>query len=79
LFEKIRGRWRHAGMDDFDVRGHSRLVGNVLIALGLCAFGIALAGLLPDDVFELRPHFFGNEGAAVIGVVFLLGGFWLRK
>ncbi|MGA1129754.1 MAG: hypothetical protein ACO3XN_06775 [Chthoniobacterales bacterium] len=79
MFEKIGGRWRHAGMDDFDVRGHSRLVGNVLIALGLFALGIALAGWLPDDIFALRPHYFGDGGAAVIGVVFLLGGFWLRK
>jgi hypothetical protein len=79
LFEKIGGRWRHAGVVDFDERGHSRLVGNVLIVLGLCAWGIALAGLLPDDVFALRPHYFGDGGAALIGVVFLLGGFWLRK
>jgi hypothetical protein len=66
-------------MDEFDVRGHSRLIGNVLIGLGLFALGIALAGLLPDDIFALRPHYFGDGGAAVIGVVFLLGGFWLRK
>lgn len=66
-------------MDDFDVRGHARLIGNVLIALGLFALGIALAGLLPDDIFALRPHYFGDGGAAVIGVVFLLGGFRLRK
>jgi hypothetical protein len=66
-------------MDDFDVRGHSRLVGNVLIALGLCGFGMALAGWLPDDVFALRPHFFGNEGAAVIGLVFVVAGFLLRR
>jgi hypothetical protein len=79
LFEKIGGRWRHAGMDDFDVRGHSRLIGNVLIALGLCALGIALAGLLPDEIFALRPHYFGDGGAVLVGVVFLLGGFWLRK
>jgi len=51
-------------MDDFDVRGHARMVGNVLIALAGLAFAVALAGLLPDDVFQLRPHFFGNEGAA---------------
>ena len=79
MFEKIGGRWRYAGMDDFDVRGHSRLIGNVLIALGLCALGIALAGLLPDEIFALRPHYFGDGGAAVVGMVFLLGGFWLRK
>jgi hypothetical protein len=66
-------------MDDFDVRGHARLVGNVLIALGLIAWGIALAGLLPDEIFALRPHYFGDGGAAAIGVVFLLGGFLLRK
>jgi hypothetical protein len=51
----------------------------VLIALGLCALGIALAGLLPDEVFALRPHYFGDGGAVAVGVVFLLGGFWLRK
>ena len=66
-------------MDDFDVRGHARLIGNVLIALALFAFGIALAGLLPDDIFQLRPHFFGNEGAALVGVAFLVAGLLLRK
>ena len=66
-------------MDEFDERGHSRLIGNVLIALGIFALGIALAGFLPDEIFALRPHYFGDSGAAVIGVVFLLGGFWLRK
>jgi hypothetical protein len=79
LFEKIGCRWRHAGMDDFDVRGHARLVGNVLIALAVFAFGIALAGLLPDKIFQLRPHFFGNEGAAFVGLVFLVAGLLLRK
>ena len=66
-------------MDEFDARGHARLVGNVLIALAVVAFGIALAGLLPEDVFQLRPHFFGNEGAALIGVAFLVSGLLLRK
>ena len=66
-------------MDDFEVRGHARLVGNALIALAVVAFAIALAGLLPDDVFQLRPHFFGNEGAALVGVVFLVSGLLLRK
>ena len=66
-------------MDDFDERGHARLVGNVLIAFALLAFAIALAGLLPDDFFELRPHFFGNEGAALIGALFLASGLWLRQ
>ena len=66
-------------MDDFDVRGHSRLVGNVLIALGLFALGIALAGLLPDEIFALRPHYFGDGGAALVGLVFLVGGFYLRR
>ena len=79
MFEKIGGRWRHAAMDEFDERGHSRLIGNVLIALGIFALGIALAGFLPDEIFALRPHYFGDSGAAVIGIVFLLGGFWLRK
>ena len=66
-------------MDEFDERGHARLIGNVLIALGIFALGIALAGFLPDEIFALRPHYFGDSGAAVIGIVFLLGGFWLRK
>ena len=79
MFEKFGGRWRHAGMDEFDERGHSRLIGNVLIALAVVAFGIALAGLLPEDVFQLRPHFFGNEGAALVGLAFLVSGLLLRK
>jgi hypothetical protein len=66
-------------MDDFDERGHARLIANVLIALAIVAFGIALAGMLPADVFQLRPHFFGNEGAALVGVVFLVSGLLLRK
>jgi len=66
-------------MDEFDARGHARLIGNVLIALAVVAFAIALAGLLPADVFQLRPHFFGNEGAALVGVAFLLSGLLLRK
>ena len=61
------------------MRAHARLIGNVLIALAAVAFAIALAGLLPDDIFQLRPHFFGNEGAALVGVVFLVGGLLLRK
>lgn len=66
-------------MNDFDVRGHARLVGNVLIALAVVAFAVALAGLLPSDIFQLRPHFFGNEGAALVGVAFLISGLLLRK
>ena len=66
-------------MDDFDERGHARLIANVLIALAVVAFGIALAGLLPSDVFQLRPHFFGNEGAALVGLAFLVSGLLLRK
>jgi len=55
-------------MDEFDERGHSRLIGNVLIALGIFALGIALAGFLPDEIFALRPHYFGDSGAAAIGI-----------
>ena len=66
-------------MDEFDVRGHSRLVGNVLIAFAIFAFGIVLADLIPDEIFALPPHYFGNGGAALIGVLFLAGGLWLRK
>jgi hypothetical protein len=66
-------------MDEFDARGHARLIGNVLIALSLLAFVIALAGLLPDEIFQLPPHFFGNGGAALVGLVCLAVGLWLRK
>jgi hypothetical protein len=79
LFEKIGVRWRHVLMDEFDVRGHARLIGNVLIGLALLALGIALAGLLPAEVFQLPPHFFGNGGAALVGLVCLAVGLWLRK
>lgn len=79
MFEKSVFQWRHAEMDEFDVRGHARLVGNVLIAVALIAFGIALVGLLPNEIFKLRPHFFGNEGAAFVGVVFLVAGILLRR
>lgn len=66
-------------MDEFDVRGHSRLVGNVLIVFAIFAFGIVLADLIPDDIFALPPHYFGHGGAALIGVLFLAAGLWLRK
>lgn len=66
-------------MEEFSVQGHARLVGNVLIGLALFAFGIALAGLIPDDVFALPPHYFGNGGAAAIGALFLISGLWLRR
>jgi len=66
-------------MDDFDVRGHSRLVGNVLIGFAIFAFGIVLADLVPDDIFALPPHYFGNGGALAIGLLFLVSGIWLRK
>jgi hypothetical protein len=79
LFEKIGVRWRHVLVDEFDVRGHARLIGNVLIALALLAFVIALAGLLPEHIFQIPPHFFGNGGAALVGLVCLAVGLWLRK
>lgn len=72
-------RWRYDAVDDFDGRGHARMVGNALIALAFVAFAVALAGLLPDDIFRLRPHFFGNEGAALAGLAFLVSGLLLRK
>ena len=66
-------------VDEFDVRGHARLIGNVLIALALLAFAIALAGLLPDEMFQLPTHFFGNGGAALVGLACFAAGLWLRK
>lgn len=66
-------------MDEFDARGHARLIGNVLLAFAGLSFAIALAGLLPAEVFQLRPHFFGNGGVALVGLIFLAGGLWLRK
>lgn len=66
-------------MDEFDVRGHARLVGNLLIVFAVFAFGIALADLVPDEVFDLPPHYFGNGGAVAIGVLFLGAGLFLRK
>jgi hypothetical protein len=78
-FEIFKILYYTANMDEFSVREHARLVGNVLIGLALFAFGIALAGFLPDEVFALPPHYFGNGGAAAIGALFLIGGFWLRS
>lgn len=66
-------------MDEFDEREHARSVGNVLIALAIFAFGLVLADLIPDDIFALPPHYFGNGGALAIGLVLLVSGIWLRK
>jgi len=66
-------------MDEFDEREHARSVGNVLIALAIFAFGLVLADLIPDDIFALPPHYFGNGGAVAIGLVLLVSGIWLRK
>lgn len=66
-------------MDEFDVRGHERLIGNVLIVFALLAFAISLAGLLPEEIFHLPPHFFGNGGVASVGLLCLACGLWLRK
>lgn len=66
-------------MDEFDVRGHARLVGNVLLVFALFAFGIELADLIPDEIFALPPHYFGNGGAVALGVLFLAAGVFLRK
>jgi hypothetical protein len=66
-------------MDEFDEREHARSVGNVLIALAIFAFGLVLANLIPDDIFALPPHYFGNGGAVAIGLVLLVSGIWLRK
>jgi hypothetical protein len=66
-------------VDEFDDRGHSRLVGNVLIGLAVFAFGIALADFIPDEIFALPPHYFGNGGAVAIGLLFLVSGIWLRR
>ena len=45
----------------------------------LVAFVIALAGLLPEHIFQIPPHFFGTGGAALVGLVCLAVGLWLRK
>lgn len=66
-------------MENFDLREHARLVGSVFIALAVLAFGLALVGLIPDDIFALPPHYFGNGGAVAIGVLFLVSGLWMRK
>jgi hypothetical protein len=66
-------------MDEFDEREHARSVGDVLIALAIFAFGLVLADLIPDDIFALPPHYFGNGGALAIGLVLLVSGIWLRK
>jgi hypothetical protein len=66
-------------MDEFDEREHARSVGDVLIALAIFAFGLVLADLIPDDIFALPPHYFGNGGAVAIGLVLLVSGIWLRK
>jgi hypothetical protein len=66
-------------MDEFDVRGHACLIGNVLIVLGFLAFGLVLADFVPDEIFALPPHFFGNDGAVVVGLMMLVAGFYLRR
>jgi hypothetical protein len=66
-------------MAEFDEQSHARLVGNALIALAVVAFGIEVAGFLPDEAIDLPPHFFGPGGAALAGLVFLGGGVWLRR
>ncbi|MDA0293403.1 MAG: hypothetical protein O3A75_01720 [Verrucomicrobia bacterium] len=66
-------------MDKFDEQGHARLVGGSLIILGILAFGLILADFLPDDVFTLPPHFFGQEGLVVVGTLMLAVGFYLRR
>jgi hypothetical protein len=66
-------------MDEFDVRGHARLIGNVLIVLGFFAFGLVLADFIPDEIFALPPHFFGNDGVVMVGLTMLVAGFYLRR
>ena len=79
MFVKMGARCRHGPVEEFDERGHARLIGNVLIAFAIFAFSIALAGLLPEEIFQLPPHFFGNGGAALVGLICLAGGLWVRK
>ena len=50
-----------------------------MIILGILAFGLILADFLPDDVFTLPPHFFGQEGLVVVGTLMLAVGFYLRR
>lgn len=61
------------------MRGHARLIGNVLLAIALLAFLVALAGLLPEKIFRLPPHYFGNGGAALVGLICVAVGLWVRK
>ena len=66
-------------MDEFDGREHARLIGNVLIVLGFFAFGLVLVDFIPDRIFALPPHFFGNDGAVTVGLMMLVAGLYLRR
>ncbi len=66
-------------MNKFDSHDHSRLIGHVLIAMGGFAWLIALAGFIPDRIFTLPNHFFGNEGAMAVGSLLVVSGFLMRK
>jgi len=37
-----------------------------------------VADLLPDEIWALPPHYFGRGGAALVGLLFLVAGLWLR-
>jgi len=43
------------------------------------ATGLVLLDFIPDDIFALPPHFFGNEGALTVGLMMLVAGFFLRR
>lgn len=66
-------------MDEFDHKSHARVIGNVLVAMGVLATFIATIGYIPDEIIALPPHFFGNGGVAAIGGFLLLSGFLARK
>ena len=78
LFDKKPRPAPDMTMDEFDTRQHARLVGNALLGMAVFAFGLEVADLLPDEIWALPPHYFGRGGAALVGLLFLAAGLWLR-
>jgi hypothetical protein len=61
--------------DPDDVAGHYRVAGNTLVALGLLAMILALTARL----ISLDLRFITPIGFAVVGVVFVTSGLWMRS